>query len=105
MVEGIVFNTILVLRSADFKTRVAVHFTTDSGDSLPYRLSFYNLANGDREGDEPVELKHSTTGYIWIDGGHVVSHYTDELHEFTINTSEKEELFTVKLITPRKEEL
>jgi hypothetical protein len=104
--EGVNFDTSLVLKSADFKTRVLVEFLSSPDEpGNPYRMSFYNLALGDRTGDDPVELKHSNSGYIWIEGGHMVSHFTSENHPFTIFDVKKHPVFTVTLQPPRKDEL
>ena len=67
--EAVKFGTSLVIRTSDFKTRVRLDFAQSSESSNPYVLAFYNLASGDRDGDDPLELQHSNSGYIWIDGG------------------------------------
>lgn len=70
-----------------------------------YKLSFYNLAYGDRGGEKPVELKHSNSGYIWIEGGHHVTHWTSENHPFTFYDVNKKIVYSVKVRPPSKEEL
>jgi hypothetical protein len=96
--ESVKFGTGLILRSSDFKTRVRVE-VTQSKDSPgnPYLVSFFNLASGDRGGDEPVELQHSNSGYIWVDGGKKVAHNTDVNHPFVIRNAEKQIVFTFTL--------
>lgn len=105
--EGAIFNTSLTIKSSDFKTRVRVDFTDESAEKpeQPFGLSFHNLVLNDRHSNEPVELKHSTSGYVWIDPGHVVAHYTAENHPFTIYDSDKKEIFTVVVAHPVKDEL
>lgn len=104
--EGVLYETSLLFRSQDFHTRVLVkfHAAPEEPDN-PYRMSFFNLAFGDRGGDKSVELKHSTSGFIWIEGGHVVSHYTGENHIFTIRNGALKDVFSVKLLPPRHDEL
>lgn len=105
--EAVKFDTGLVIRSQDFNTRVRVDFTannaTDAEAVHPYSISFYNLAIGDRGGDKPVELQHSGSGYIWIDGGHVITHVTDRDHPFTIRNTNKDVVFTVTLFEENDE--
>jgi hypothetical protein len=88
-----------VVRSADFKTRVRVTLgkAPEDGSGNPYQIEIWNLASGDRGGDEPIELNHSGSGYIWIDGGMMVAHYTDVLHPFVIRNANKEPVFTITL--------
>ena len=64
--ELVSFSSGLILRSADFKTRVYVEVSKSEDPSNPYLLAIYNLSHGDRNGDEPIELQHSNSGYIWI---------------------------------------
>lgn len=105
--EGIKFGTPLVFIADDFRTRINVYFVDERDTSLdtPYSMSFHNLASGDRGGSVPVELKHSTSGYIWIEGGQHVSHFTAERHPFTIYDNHKNEIFTVSIMPPAKEDL
>lgn len=92
------YNTQLLFRGADLSTRVLVNFTSSDEDpERPYVIGFYNLALGDRPGDKPIELKHSDSGFIWIDGGHLVAHTTAAFHTFTIRNTDKEDVFSVTL--------
>lgn len=52
-----------------------------------------------------MELKHSNSGYIWIEGGTHVQQFTDKNHVFTIKNHLKEEVFSLKLYPYIKEEL
>jgi hypothetical protein len=70
----------------------------------PYIVTFYNLALGDRGGSKAVELKHSTSGYIWIEPGERVAHLTDFQHPFTIRNFNKSDIVTVTLL-PMHDEL
>jgi hypothetical protein len=101
MREGIKTGTGIVIRSSDMQTRIRVDFgkNPDKKDakSRPFTLSFYNLAFGDRTRDAPVELQHGSTGYIWIEGGHVVTHSTDMHHIFTLRDGDKNQVFSVAL--------
>ena len=98
--EGVKFNTGLVIRSADFLTRVRVDFAENADktdNDRPYSIAFYNLAVGDRGGDKPIELQHGDSGYIWIDGGESVTHATDAYHTFTIRNADKDTFFSVTI--------
>lgn len=44
-------------------------------------------------------------GYLWIDGGHHVSHLTGPVHKFTVRDSNREDVFTVSLAPAPEEEL
>jgi hypothetical protein len=96
--ENVNLGTGFVLRSSDLRTRVRVVIKAnpDKKDKKrPFALSFYNLAYGDRGRAVPVELQHSKSGFIWIDGGHVVTHVTDFHHVFTIRDGEKNMVFSI----------
>ena len=98
--EAVRFDTGLNLRSSDFKTRVRVEISRASQDEANgngYSISIFNLAAGDRGGDQPLELQHSTSGYIWIDGGMAVSHFTDVMHPFVIRNVDKTVIMTITL--------
>jgi hypothetical protein len=62
------YNSSLLFRSADMKTRIQVEFGASGDVERPYRIAFHNIAHGDRGGARAVELKHSDTGFIWIEG-------------------------------------
>jgi hypothetical protein len=102
--EAVKFGTSLVIRTADFKTRVRLDFAQSSEAGNPYVLAFYNLASGDRDGDDPLELQHSNSGFIWIDGGKRVAHNTDINHPFVVRDVDKKILFTITL-QPNDDEL
>ena len=88
------------MRSADFKYRVRVDVNkvaAPNDSENKYVMAIYNLASGDRGGDEPIELQHSNSGYVWIDGGFGVAHNTDVMHPFTIRNSNKDVIFTITL--------
>ena len=88
----------MILRSSDFENRVRIEVSnTNEGSGNPYLITAYNLACGDRGGDSPIELQHSNSGYIWIDGCKKVGHFTDVMHPFTFRSSDKEMIFTITL--------
>jgi len=94
------FDHAFVVRGSDFKFRVKVIVTENTdkkteGDKIvhPYEFTIKNIAfRGD-----PVELKHSSSGFIWIEGGKQVTHMTDPFHEFTLRDGEKDELLSIVL--------
>lgn len=59
----------------------------------PYKLGFMNLMH---EGGK-VELKHSTSGFVWLDSGEHIEHMTDVRHEFELRNLEHESKATVTL--------
>ena len=99
----------LIIRSADLQTRIRIeiHAAADeiSSGGNPYVISMFNMAYADRPELNPVELQHSNSGYIWIEGGHVVSHNTDVNHPFIIRNTKKQVVFTATLNFLDKEEL
>lgn len=104
--EAIRFDTGLVLRSSDFKTRVRVEISKapeEEANGNSYSISIFNLAAGDRGGDQPIELQHSTSGFIWIDGGMAVSHFTDVMHPFVIRNVDKTVVMTITLNPTEKD--
>lgn len=88
-----------VFRSSDMMTRIRVDIKYGTGDpSRPYTLKFHNLALHDRGGSKPVELKHGSSGYIWIDGGKDALQFTDVGPKFTIFDYTKKSVFSVTLL-------
>lgn len=99
--EAVTLGSSIILRSADLKTRVRVEVNAAldeiSSGGNPYILSIFNMAFADRPESSPVELQHSNSGYIWIEGGHVVSHNTDVNHPFVVRDTQKQDVFTITL--------
>lgn len=61
--EAVHFESSLLIRTSDFKTRILLEFYAAPDDIYEtggnrYQINFRNLAIGDRTGDMPVELKH-----------------------------------------------
>lgn len=66
-----------VIRSADMKNRFRVRFGQNKDDQeRPYTIRIVNLALSDRDTTHPLELKHSYSGYEWIDPGAYAEHIT-----------------------------
>ena len=99
--EAINLGSSIILRSGDLRTRVKVEVNAAqdeiSSGGNPYVISIFNMAYADRPESSPVELQHSNSGYIWIEGGHVVSHNTDVNHPFIVRDSKKQVAFTITL--------
>ena len=99
--EAVTLGSSIIIRSGDLRTRarVEVRAALDefSSGGNPYILSIFNMAFADRPESSPVELQHSNSGYIWIEGGHVVSHNTDLNHPFVIRDYQKQIVFSVTL--------
>lgn len=96
--ENVNFNTGLVFRSDDMITRIRVDVRASTDDpKFPYQITFHNLHVGDRGGNKPIELQHGNSGYIWIDGGHSVSHLTAHGHVFNIRDVQKSLIASINL--------
>merc|ERR1719356_2159114 len=88
------FDHSFVIRSADFSFRMKVFVQANKEDvDRPYRITFKNLAF---EGD-PVELKHSSSGFIWINQGEQVTHITDHMHPFTFRRRGEVDVVTIEI--------
>lgn len=89
-----------MLRTADMQHRFKVAiFPNDEGDSeladFPHKLVVKNVML-----DEPVkqiELKHGSSGYVWIEPGHEVTHKTGHGHAFEIRDKQNAPLVSVTL--------
>lgn len=95
------FGHSFIVRSADMKTRVKIVF--EKGTDRNYKLSVLNLSADDNE--HAVELKHGKSGFLWIEGTHVVSQDTDEYHTFEIRDAKREPLvsFSVRPYSDKEE--
>jgi len=97
------FGSAFVLRSEDMTTRVKVFIDKSDDATRPYRITIVNLSADD---DKPqVELKHSKSGYVWIEGTHSVTHDTDKLHPFEIRDGNRNPILSVAIQTLEKTEL
>ena len=81
------FGHAFIVRSSDLKRRIKIILNKSDDPLRPFKLSFINLS-GDDDAPE-IELKHSTGGYIWIEGTHSVTHDTDADHVFEIRDSQR----------------
>jgi hypothetical protein len=109
MVEATVPATSYVIRSSDMRSRLMITFErnqdAETSAKRPFLLTFANLAYGDRGGDQPLELQHGKSGYIWLEGGHYVAHSTGPGHRFVFRDVNKEEMLTVVLFEMEDKEL
>jgi hypothetical protein len=89
-----------IIRSADFLTRIRVHIeaSDDKSGKRPYKITFINLS-ADNE-NAAVELKHSNSGYVWIDGTQYVSHDTALDHMFEIRDAIRTPVIRLWLVDP-----
>jgi len=96
-----------VVRSADLTTRVRVTISHNkSADrDRPYTIAIVNLSVEDRLGPFPIELQHSTAGFVWIDPSDVVEHVTGPNHIFTVRDKKKQPVFSVTINGPVTGEL
>ena len=89
--ESIRLDASFVIRSADMRNRFRVKFGKnpegENDPERPYSIQIVNLASSDREETHPLELKHSNSGYEWIDPSQYSLHYTDVNHYFTVRDS------------------
>lgn len=86
-----------VIRSDDFKFRakVAVFPNEDQPDKWPYVMYFKNLMT--ENPPKQLELKHSSSGYLWIPPTQHIAHRTGTHHTFEVRDQEKELIFKVTL--------
>merc|ERR1712166_14671 len=86
-----------VVRSDDFKFRakVAVFPNEEQSDKWPYVMYFKNLMT--ENPPKQMELKHSSSGYLWIPPTQHIAHRTGTHHTFEVRDQEKELIFKVTL--------
>merc|ERR1712086_760784 len=91
------FDHAFVVRSSNmhFRAKVAVYKNTDEAQKYPYTIQFKNLMLEDPP--QHMELKHSTSGYIWVPPGQRISHRTDVNHDFTLRDMDRKPVLTVRL--------
>merc|ERR1711934_711382 len=86
-----------VLRTSSHKYRVQVKVRANDEvehqANHPYKLGFLNLMH---EGGK-AELKHSSSGYMWLDSGEHIEHMTHVRHEFELRNLEHKLKATVML--------
>ena len=63
----------------------------------PYQLTFKNMMAEDEYG---CELKHSTSGYVWILPGTDVQHQTDFDHFFDLRNRDHEDIVQISVEHP-----
>merc|ERR1711865_894956 len=93
------------IRSADFKFRAkVVVFKTHDNEmeltSFPYSIVFKNLMlerTEDGLNSKPMELKHSSSGYQWIESGHHFVQATGPHHPFELRNRDKQLMVTIQL--------
>jgi len=105
--ESVIQNTFhghsFTLRASDQSFRVRVHIQAplaSDNDERAYRITFNNLNHDGVDGRSAVELKHSKSGYVWINAGNDVTHATDSHKHFTLNNYERNEVVDLMLIPP-----
>jgi hypothetical protein len=92
------------VRSADmaFRAKITVYDNTGRDrDNHPFKIAFKNLmleAPG-----KSIELKHSNSGFLWIEPGDEVTHNTDVNHEFELRDLEHDRVIAVRLDFPSQE--
>ena len=74
-----------VIRSQDLKFRAKVQVNKNQDAKTqkahPYELTFRNLMMEEEHG---FELKHSSSGYVWVSPDTKVTHMTDHSHIFDL---------------------
>jgi len=97
------FGAAFILRSEDMTTRIKVFIDKSDDPARPYRLTIINLSADDTK--PQVELKHSKSGFVWIEGTHSVTHETDKEHQFEIRDNKHNPIMSVAIQTLDKSEL
>lgn len=96
------FHHAFELRSADFQFRAKVTIYKNFHEELkhlPYIIMFKNLMSETHDGTPSyMELKHSNTGFIWIEPEGEVAHGTDENHFYELRNAERESIVQMRLI-------
>lgn len=96
------FHHAFELRTADFQFRAKVTIYKNYHPEiahLPYVIMFKNLMSELHDGVPPyIELKHSNTGYIWIESEGEVAHATDADHYYELRNSDRESVVQMRLI-------
>ena len=102
--ESIRLNASFVIRSSDLRNRFRVKFGKNpegaNDPERPFSIQIVNLASSDREETHPLELKHSNSGYEWIDPSEYALHYTDINHYFTVRDSANKPLIAMVIHGP-----
>mmetsp|Transcript_122819 Transcript_122819/g.333537 ORF Transcript_122819/g.333537 Transcript_122819/m.333537 type:complete len:177 (-) Transcript_122819:173-703(-) len=97
-------NSSFVLRSTDmkFRTIISVDMNHDlrTKASYPWKICFSNPMV---DYGAKIELKHSTSGFNWIEEGQQLCQATDHSHDFELHDREKAPIFTIKVRDPRGE--
>jgi len=78
---------------------------SSAAEHLPYTIKIVNLSMDDRMGPYPLELKHGSAGYVWIDPTEYIEHYTGVNHEFEIRDREHNPVFNIKIQGHSSDEL
>jgi len=95
--HGTHFDHAFIIRTADMQFRAKI--TVFKGDDRPYVLSFKNIMSEHPNGeDDPhMELKHSNTGFVWINPEKEESHGTDADHDFQLRDKGSNAICTIRL--------
>ena len=71
--------------------------------NYPLKIAFKNVMRDVPL--QPVELKHSSSGYLWIGAGESVVHVTDINHPFELRDAKHKSQVTVRLQLPGHDEM
>lgn len=103
--ESVRLDASFVIRSSDLRNRFRIKFGNNPGfkddPERPYSIQIVNLASADREETHPLELKHSNSGYEWVDPSEYSLHYTDINHYFTVRDSANLPLLDIVIHGPQ----
>ena len=104
--ENVYPGSAFVIRSADMTTRARITVNLSSADDADrkYTLKIVNLAMEDRSGPYPLEVKHSDSGFLWIDPSEYMEHQTGENHPFEVRDRAHNPVFRIT-IRGHKDEL
>eukprot|EP00658_Telonema_sp_P-2_P085887 TRINITY_DN9894_c0_g1_i1.p1 TRINITY_DN9894_c0_g1~~TRINITY_DN9894_c0_g1_i1.p1 ORF type:complete len:186 (+),score=43.22 TRINITY_DN9894_c0_g1_i1:224-781(+) len=93
------FHHSFVARSGSHQFRAKISAWANSAEqdskTWPYKLMFRNIMS--ESPHKPIELKHSTNGYLWIEPEQEVWHKTDVRHEFVLRDKNKRPKLSVML--------
>mmetsp|Transcript_19362 Transcript_19362/g.60892 ORF Transcript_19362/g.60892 Transcript_19362/m.60892 type:complete len:176 (+) Transcript_19362:77-604(+) len=97
-------NSSFVLRSTDMKFRamVVADLNPDPDTKVvhPWKLCFFNTM---LDPGAVIELKHGSSGFVWIEEGAHVCQVTDHSHNFELHNREKKPIASIQVSNPKDE--
>jgi hypothetical protein len=97
-------NSAFALRSTDmqFRAMIVADLNPDPATKKvhPWKLCVFNTM---LEPGAVIELKHSRSGFVWIEEGHHVCQVTDHSHNFELRNRQKMPIANIQVSNPADE--